>query len=123
MRKGKYLLIVALLAFVSYPLSTDAFLANSPKVPTKAKIRFTILDCRDSRVPDAEVILTNGKSRQQARSDASGECEIEIPAGVYRLTVDARKLGFSLFREDKFKAEPGREFRVMLGAITPVIID
>lgn len=77
--------------------------ALSPEVPRLAsaaeqqtgKIIGVILDANDARVVNATVLIDNGKVKREVKSGEEGEFEVWLPAGRYRITVEAN--GFRRF--------------------------
>ena len=68
------------------------------------KIKGLILDANDARVARAVVRIENAKFKREVKSGAEGNFEVELPAGLYRITVRAD--GFRKFEYSPFNVKP-----------------
>jgi hypothetical protein len=100
-------MIVALIFLLSLSFSAQSAYSYPFQIHSKATLKGTILDAKESRVPNAIIILKGRKSYRKLKSNEAGEFEIELPPGIYQITVDARSLGFSLFQEKGIKISAG----------------
>jgi hypothetical protein len=57
--------------------------------------RGTVVDVRESRIKDAKVTVDGEGRQRKLDSNASGEFEIDLTPGIYRITVE--KAGFVKF--------------------------
>jgi carboxypeptidase family protein len=55
----------------------------------KVKLKGVLLDPQDARIVHATVTLENDKLKRQVYSNEEGVYEVQLPAGVYRLTVES----------------------------------
>ena len=60
------------------------------------RITGVVVDPNDARVVGAAIKIENADFKQTKRSDSEGRFELQVPAGVYNLTVE--QSGFKKFR-------------------------
>lgn len=65
----------------------------------------TLLDVNGSRVVNATVRVEGGSFRWEGPSGDEGEFKVEVPAGTYRIYVQAH--GFRKFESADLKVKPG----------------
>jgi Carboxypeptidase regulatory-like domain len=90
MRKLKTISII-LLALVPTLFISAAQRRSAPR-PLKSqtsKIVGTVLDANNARIVGAKIKIENEQFSREMLSDDQGIFKIELPAGVYRITVEA----------------------------------
>ena len=86
-----------------------ALLQNGPAYPAvhrdkrTGKVSGVVLDLNEARIVDAVVTIQNPKVKRRVKSGYEGEFEIELPAGIYELTVEAG--GFCKFYGESLKVK------------------
>lgn len=107
MTRSKLIVIGVILLFATLMLSA---LAHSPasfiKQPT-GKIKGLILDLNDARITTANITIESSPKiglKKQLKSGEAGDFEIELPEGIYYLTVEAN--GFCRFEGWELKVSP-----------------
>lgn len=51
------------------------------------KLKGMVIDPNEARVPHAIITVKNNKRKVKLESDEAGEFEVEVPAGIYEVTV------------------------------------
>ncbi|MBA2341274.1 MAG: carboxypeptidase regulatory-like domain-containing protein [Pyrinomonadaceae bacterium] len=125
MKQTKSIIVIAVILSLTHLISFESVYSRSLDINSKGKIKGLILDANEARVPNARVVLKGKEFTRKVKSNEAGEFEVELPAGVYQISIDARSLGFSLFQEKGIRVRAGsaQEFRITLGSIVPVIVD
>jgi uncharacterized membrane protein len=93
--------------FIALCLSLSAAVSRAPQSPAKqqtGKIMGTLLDINGSRVANAKVKVESAKFKWEGESDEAGDFTVELPAGEYRIFVQA--LGFKYFESAFFRVRP-----------------
>ncbi len=98
-RHAKVFVVLCLFSFVLH-----AQHSHPSSVSQSGKIAGVVLDINDARIADATVIIERAKFKRELRSGDAGEFEIELPAGVYQITVE--KHGFNRFVVESLKVKP-----------------
>ena len=76
-----------------------------PEAAQTSRIVGVVLDKNDARIVDASVKIENKDYRRQLRSDDEGRFEVELPPGIYQITV--KRQGFRKFQLSPFHAKVG----------------
>lgn len=98
-------IFVVLLALASAPLL--AHTAESVRCEErKSRIVGVVLDPNGARIPSATVRIENAKATREAFTSDEGAFEVELPAGTYRITVEAQ--GFRTVEIVSFRARADR---------------
>jgi uncharacterized membrane protein len=71
----------------------------------RSKIVGTVLDKNGARIVGAVVKIENAQVSRAALSDTEGVFEVELPAGVYQMTVEMD--GFNKFELSTFRVKAG----------------
>lgn len=104
--KRKTFLVVACLLIILAPLGlTGASAARSAGAP-EGRIKGVVLDPNYARVAGATVVVEGGPKlgfKRELESGEAGEFEIKLPAGRYRVTVEAN--GFRPFEGPELKVQ------------------
>lgn len=99
-------IFVALLALAS-ALSAPAGRAHSPAGgERKSRIVGVVLDPNGARIASATVRIENAGAQREAHTGDEGSFEVELPAGTYRITVEAE--GFRKVEIVSFRARADR---------------
>lgn len=69
-------------------------------LPT-GKIIGVVLDANNARIAGATIKIWNGRFNRQAQSGEEGDFELELPVGLYRITVE--QPGFRRFELSSFR--------------------
>jgi len=78
---------------------------QTPEPAQTSRIVGVVLDKNDARIVDASVKIENKDYRRQLRSDDEGRFEVELPSGIYQITV--QRQGFRKFQLPSFRANAG----------------
>lgn len=85
-------------------------LASALSVPAgggrKSRIAGVVLDPNGARIASAAVRIENAGAQREALTGDEGSFEVELPAGTYRITVEAQ--GFKKFVLPSFRARADR---------------
>jgi len=65
-----------------------------------------VIDSNDARISNATVRIENARSSQEVYTSAEGAFEVELPAGTYRITVEAE--GFRTVEMVSFRARANK---------------
>ena len=78
-----------------------------------------VVDANEARVVNAVVRVQSGKVRRRLRTTGEGGFEFEVPAGVYRITVEAD--GFRRFIYSPLEVQPNgtKVFDIQLEVAEP----
>lgn len=76
-----------------------------PAAPSTGKVRGTVLDFNEAVIPNATIVFDGGPTKRKVISDESGQYEIALPAGRYRVSVEATE-DFQRFRRAPFQVQP-----------------
>lgn len=99
-------IFVTLLALAS-ALSAPAGRAHSPAGRERqSRIVGVVLDPNGARIASAAVRIENAGARREAYTGEEGSFEVELPAGTYRITVEAE--GFRKVEIVSFRARADR---------------
>jgi uncharacterized membrane protein len=93
--------------FIALCLSLSAAASQAPQSPAKqqtGKIMGTLLDINGSRVAHAKVKVESAKFKWEGESDEAGDFTVELPAGEYRILVQAP--GFRYFESAFLRVKP-----------------
>jgi hypothetical protein len=107
MKQLKLLTICACLILFSAVLSKPTYSLQSSAKQSMGKIKGLVLDRNYARVVDATIIIESSPKigfKRQLKSGEAGDFEIEIPAGVYKIMVEAH--GFRLSEGWELKVNP-----------------
>ena len=92
------------LAFTSYvPAGRAHSTAGGER---KSRIVGVVLDPNGARIASATVRIENADAQREAYTSDEGSFEVELPAGTYRITVEAQ--GFKKFVLASFRARADR---------------
>ena len=92
-------LAVPMLAVQQRSSASDGSLRTS-------KIVGVVIDPNGARIPFAAVRIENADARREAYTDDEGSFEVELPAGAYRITIEAE--GFQKVELASFRVRPDR---------------
>jgi hypothetical protein len=81
-------LVVSVACLSSSPATIRAQPRNS-RAKVGATIRGAVLDWKKNGVANATIVIENSKLRRQTKTDEAGHFIARVPAGLYRLTVEA----------------------------------
>ena len=87
--------LIASLIIVGAASSPVTSRPASPAQRPTGKVVGVILDPNGARVPEATVRVKGGGRTREVTSDEQGQFELSLPAGRYRITVEA--MGFRRF--------------------------
>lgn len=73
--------------------------------PSAGRVEGVVADQNDARVVNASVKVEGRRIRRELRTDEEGRFHVELPAGVYRVTVYSP--GFGLFRQKGVRVQAG----------------
>lgn len=104
MRLNKLTSVVASLLAVTAALSFDVGYSSPLASQSTGTIIGRVLDCYDARVANATISIDSEKTKRRVKSDEEGEFEVSLPAGNYRITVEAN--GFRRFVYFSVKVKP-----------------
>jgi uncharacterized membrane protein len=99
------IIFVVLLALASAPLLAHAT-GSARCEERKSRIVGVVLDPNGARIPSAAVRIENAKATREAYTSDEGSFEVELPAGTYRVTVEAQ--GFRTVEIVSFRARADR---------------
>ena len=105
MKRLKIASLATLLIALYLPLSAAPSRApqSHAEQPT-GKIMGTLLDVNGSRVANAKVRVESAKFKWEVESDEAGDFTVELPAGEYRIFVQA--VGFRDFESAFLRVKP-----------------
>jgi len=112
--------IVCLLVCSLAPFEASVRLDESSEQEV-GKIVGAILDAYDARVAHAQVRIESRKFKWEGESDEAGEFTVEVPAGSYRIYVNAN--GFRRFESAVVKVKPNLSEVVNIHLDVLTIID
>jgi hypothetical protein len=97
LRKISFTSLVLALVYLSLlPLFLNA--RSLPEEQKQGRVSGMVLDIDDSRITKAKVTLMRDPETREILTDEEGKFDVQLPAGVYRLTVSAD--GFCKFEKD-----------------------
>jgi hypothetical protein len=100
----------ARIIFVVLALASTPLLAHTSESARgeerKSHIVGVVLDPNGARIPSAAVRIENAKATRAAYTSDEGSFEVELPAGTYRITVEAQ--GFRTVEIVSFRARADR---------------
>lgn len=100
-------LIPAVLLALAFASSVPAGLTHSPaRGERQSRIVGVVLDPNGARIPFATVRIENADAKREAYTSDEGSFEVELPAGAYRITVEAD--GFQKVELASFRARANR---------------
>ena len=70
-----------------------------------SRIAGVVLDKNDARIVNAAIVIENRVYHRQLRSDGEAGFEIDLPPGIYQITVQGQ--GFRKFQFSRFRAKAG----------------
>jgi uncharacterized membrane protein len=85
-----------LLAFALWQTPSVA-MERAPAPSSEGELKGIVLDINNSRVAGAKVTVESRGAQFEEQSDAEGAYTFKLPAGEYRLTIEAD--GFKLYRK------------------------
>jgi hypothetical protein len=106
--KSLGIIFILLLAFLSTVMTEAVHGCNASARAHSlrtSKIVGTVLDKTEARIAGATVKIENSQFSRMTLSDELGGFEIELPAGVYRLTVEMN--GFKRLVLSPFRVKAG----------------
>ena len=103
MRVPKYLLLIILVAVLTTMLCVGQQRTSSQTQETNGKIQGVLLDINDARIVRAKIIIEDARHKHELKSGEEGDFEIQLPAGSYRIRVEAN--GFRKFEVSPFKVK------------------
>ncbi len=99
--------IFVTLLVLAFTLSVPAGRAHSPAGgERKSRIVGVVLDPNGARIASATVRIENADAQREAYTSDEGSFEVELPAGTYRITVEAQ--GFRKVEIVSFRARADR---------------
>ena len=87
--------ILVLLLAVEMVLGSNATSVGTAATEPTGKIAGVVLDANDARIVNATVTTENRGTKHTMKSGNEGEFEVSVPAGDYKITVEAN--GFRKF--------------------------
>ena len=85
-------------------------LAFTLSVPARgertSRLAGVVLDPNGARIPFATVTIENAAAKREAQTDDEGSFEVELPAGAYRITIEAD--GFKKVELASFRVRPNK---------------
>jgi hypothetical protein len=99
--KTARIIFAALLALASTPLLAHTS-ESARSEERKSRIVGVVLDPNGARIPFATIRIENAKATREAQTSDEGSFEVELPAGTYRVTVEAQ--GFRTVKLASFRA-------------------
>ena len=100
-------IFVTLLALASTLSVLPAGRAHgSARGERKSRIVGVVLDPNGARIPFANVRIENAGAQREAYTSDEGSFEVELPAGAYRITVEAE--GFQKVELASFRVRANR---------------
>ncbi len=103
--KTARIIFAVLLALASAPLLARATACARSEDQT-SQIVGVVLDPNGARIPNARVRIENARSTHEMYTSDEGAFETELPAGTYRITVEAQ--GFRTVEVVSFRARADR---------------
>jgi hypothetical protein len=97
------LLVLALVWLLLLPLFLNARPLHEKQ--KQGRVSGTVLDVNDSRVTKAKVTLMRDPEAREILTDEEGKFDVQLPAGVYRITVSADH--FCKFEKDNLVITTG----------------
>lgn len=104
MRFNKLTSVVASLLAVTAALSFEVCYSSPLASQSTGTIIGRVLDCNDARVANATISIHSETIKRRVKSDEEGEFEVSLPAGNYRIMVEAN--GFRRFVYSSVKVRP-----------------
>ncbi|HKG23710.1 MAG TPA: carboxypeptidase-like regulatory domain-containing protein [Blastocatellia bacterium] len=100
-------MISAVLLALASAWSVPAGRAHSPvRGERKSRIVGVVLDPNGARVAFATIRIENAGAKREAYTSDEGSFEVELPAGSYRITIEAQ--GFQKVELASFRARANR---------------
>ena len=78
-----------------------------------------VLDFNTARVANAAITIDNQEVKRRMKSDEEGEFEVSLPAGVYRITVEANGFRRSVCSSVKIRPTATRRINIYLDVAEP----
>ena len=78
-----------------------------------------VLDCNDARVANAEITIDNEELNHRVKTNEDGEFELRLPAGGYRITVEANGFRRFVFSSVKISAKATKRMNIYLDVAEP----
>jgi Carboxypeptidase regulatory-like domain len=95
MRRLRIISIIALALVSTFPVAVQGRYVAGARSLRASKLAGVVSDANNARIVGAMVKIENARFSRAVQSDDEGAFEIELPAGVYRLTVEMN--GFKRF--------------------------
>jgi hypothetical protein len=113
MRRLNVISIVALTLVTGlFPIAEQGRLAVLADNLRASKIAGVVVDANDARIVGATIRIENARLSRVVQSGDEGTFEVEIPAGVYRITVEMD--GFERFVLSTFRVKAGARESVQI---------
>ncbi|HEY0375738.1 MAG TPA: carboxypeptidase-like regulatory domain-containing protein [Pyrinomonadaceae bacterium] len=103
MKTARIIFVVLLAAAFTSLLAHTSETAGGER---KSRIVGVVLDPNGARIPFATIRIENAKAAREAYTSDEGAFEVELPAGTYRITVEAQ--GFRTIEIVSFNARADR---------------
>jgi hypothetical protein len=101
-RMATVVTFTVMLAVTSCPLPWLAGLAQT----SEGMIKGVVTDVWGARIPDATVVFEGAGVRREVKSKDTGEFELALPAGEYRVSSELD--GFYPYTRKRLRVETGR---------------
>ena len=98
-----FVTLLALASILSVPAARGH---SSDRGERKSRIVGVVLDPNGARIPFATVRIENAAAQREAYTSDEGSFEVELPAGTYRITIEAD--GFQKVELASFRARANR---------------
>ena len=118
MRFNKLTIVIALLSLLA-ALTFEVGYASPRTSRSNGTIVGRVLDCNGARVTNAAISIENGELERRLKSNEDGEFEISLPAGVYRITVEADGFRRFVYSSVKIRATATKRMNIYLDVAEP----
>ena len=82
-----------------------AFTLSAPaRVERTSRLTGVVLDPNGARIPFATITIESAAARREAQTNDEGSFEVELPAGSYKITIEAD--GFQELKLAHFRVRP-----------------
>jgi hypothetical protein len=92
-----------LILFSCALLQATPFFQSAPLSEPAGELKGVLLDPNGARVVSGSIIIEGRNFRRELAPNEEGNFQAELPAGVYRVTVNS--MGFRRFRRKNIKVE------------------